>query len=443
MPGVFWRHGKEGPRAAEVVQRISLHEEMMILRVHVACPGCDTPTVLRIGIGVAPGEKQPVAVRCGQCGSTIRGELGTNRDADVFPNFEGILESPEDDSDWPVITTHPSFPFASETTMSPFIEISMVLGDATAPCFEAIAQFRSIASGDWLHLERAFQFYFAEGWERFDATMSRLLEEQWPANPSMLGRHDSIHRLTWIALTPLDPGQRYLQMQKELWARAAPNRSLAVYLTQEKIQTEVAALQRRIFRQIAHLVEIREMWLPAVPLLWLEASGRDVPETWKLPGEDFPILRGVYQQNFELSCQFLPLLVAVQNSADGREPSRLEESSSGLAWVPAGLPESVKQPPRTIPQFKKLTAEGREAYLEKYPVIEAAWFESFSRGIRNAIAHADVDEVVATGEIVTGKGERASYLSFVEAVVKQIQLLQLWLNFAKLIRIYAVLNWNE
>jgi len=65
--------------------------------------------------------------------------------------------------------------------------------------------------------------------------------------------------------------------------------------------------------------------------------------------------------------------------------------------------------------------------------------DAFDRNIRNAIAHADVDEVVATGDIIVGNGETVSYMSFVESVVEQLLLLLLWLNLAKLYRVYGVM----
>jgi hypothetical protein len=178
--------------------------------------------------------------------------------------------------------------------------------------------------------------------------------------------------------------------------------------------------------------------MPALPLLWLEMLNQPAPQEWRLAGADFPVLRGAYQQNFELSCQALPLLVAIQNAADGRPATRIQDDSQGSAWIPSGQPVSSK-PPRTLDQFKRLNAEAKEAFLDQFPTTEANWVGMFDRGIRNAIAHADVDQVAATGEIVTGRGAVLAYMRFVESVAKQIQLLLLWLNLAKILRVYNLL----
>jgi hypothetical protein len=71
------------------------------------------------------------------------------------------------------------------------------------------------------------------------------------------------------------------------------------------------------------------------------------------------------------------------------------------------------------------------------------WLDMFDRGIRNAIAHADADEVAADGKITTGKGATLTYLRFVESVAKQVQLVLLWLNLVKILRVYSLMGKQE
>jgi hypothetical protein len=395
--------------------------------------------MLRIGVAVPPGERQPFSVRCPQCASAIRGKLITTENYDVSAQLDesqDLRESASDD--WQVITTHPSFPFIPHTEKSPFIEISQALGDATMPYFEAVGQFNGLATKDWPQLERAFQFYFAEDWVRFDRAMSRLLEDAWPEAPDMVVRHDLIHRLLVVMMVPLDPGGAYAELQKEIWQRAEPSEELTNYVRSASTQSGLVALQKRLFRQISHLIEIRHMWTPAIPSLWLNRLDYDIPDGWRLPGDDFAILRGVYQQNFELSCQALSMLVVAQNAADGRSATVIRPEDETTPWIPARFPNNSR-PPRTTSQFERLNAVAKEEFLDRFPSTEASWLEAFDRNIRNAIAHADADEVVATGDIVTGSGAALPYLSFVESVVKQIQLLLLWINLVKLFRVYGVL----
>src|SRR5215475_13893067 len=102
----------------------------MILRVYTRCPGCDIPTMLRIGVAVTPGERQPFAVRCGQCSSSIRGQLVTAEPGLASAELvEAPLLSEDAAKEWQIITTHPSFPFITDTEASPFMDITRALGD--------------------------------------------------------------------------------------------------------------------------------------------------------------------------------------------------------------------------------------------------------------------------------------------------------------------------
>jgi hypothetical protein len=395
--------------------------------------------MLRIGVAVEAGERQPFSVRCPQCESAIRGQLITTKDYKVRAQLDEGQELPENASEnWQVVTTHPSFPFIPDTETSPFIDITAVLGDGTIPYFQAIGQFEGLASGEWPQLERAFQFYLGEDWTRLDRTMSRLLNESWPDEPDMVARHDLIHHLLTVMIVPLEPTTLYLEARKEIWQRAQSSRELTEYLRNGSVQAGLLTLQKRLFRQISHLIEIRHTWEPALAFLWANRLGRSVPDEWRLPGDDFAVLRGAYQQNFELSSQALQMLIVTQNTAEGRPATIIQRDAESSPWIPSKFPEKSKAP-RTLVQFKKLNAEAKEAFLDRFTITEEAWFDAFDRGIRNAIAHADADEVVATGEITTSKGLTLSYLSFVESVAKQLQLLLIWLNLARLFRVYDVL----
>ncbi len=399
--------------------------------------------MIRIGVAVSPGERQPFSVRCSQCASIIRGQLLTTEDARVAVELRDARIIPETASEhWQVITTHPAFPFTPSTELSPFIGIMGILGDAAIPYFQAVNQFNTVAAGDWSHLERAYQFYLTEDWGRFDGAMSRLMEEEWPDQPTMLIRHDLIHRLLTMLFLPLDPVGVYAEAKREIWGRAKPSRELVSHLQKSHVQAKLVALQRRLFHQLNNLVETRQTWLPALAFLWLNRLGLDAPDHWRLPGEDFMILRDAYRQNFELSCQALELVVMAQNSSEGRPAETIHRDGERSPWIPGAL-SSTPTPPRTLAQFRRLSAEKKIAYLDRFPVTQAGWRDIFNRGLRNAIAHADADAVMSKGQIATGKGITVPYIRFVESVIKQLQMLLLWLDLAKLFRMYGTLAGRE
>ncbi|MGW0239849.1 hypothetical protein [Micromonospora chalcea] len=411
----------------------------MIIGVYTVCPGCETPTLLRIGVAVSPGEQQPFAARCPECKSEIRGKLGTTAEADAAVHLDEAQIVPDSYSkDWQVVTIHPAFPSTPGAWTSPFLESVGILGDAYEAYFRAVGRFNGIAAGDWPKLERAFQFYFAEDWDRFDVTMARLLEENWPAKSSTIMRHDVIHRLLIMMLCLLDPASPYPPLKREIWRRAQPSPELLSHLSEPAVKEELLALQRRIFEQISHLISIRHTWLPALQVLWAHRLGRPAPKDWRLPGEDFIVLRDAYRQHFELSCQSLSMLIVAQNVADGRLPTEILSDGDAEPWIPEALPGRFRNsPPRNLAQFRRLTAEAKEAYLDRLPDVQSVWHQVFDRGVRNAIAHADADIEAATGVITTGKGGGHTYVDFVESVIKQMQLLILWLDLAKLLRIYG------
>ncbi len=411
----------------------------MILRVYTTCPGCDQPTMLRIGVAVEPGERQPFSVNCRQCDSMIRGRLLTTKEADVSVELDEGSELAEGSfDDWQVITTHPAFPFVPGTVRSPFLDVTVALGDYTPAYFKAIGQFNYTAAHEWPQLERAYQFYLTQQWDLFDTALSRLMPDSWPREPDTLDRHDVVNRLLTVTIAILDPSTIYLDMHREIWERAEPSPQLLEYMCSASTQAQVIAFQRRLLRQVSRMIEIRDLWMPALPSIWLSRLNQEIPNEWRLPGSNFSTLRGDYQQNFELSCQALPMLVAIQNAAEKRPATIIREDSSDSEWIPAALPID-KAPVRTIAQFLRLNAEAKEIYLDRYPVTESYWQGAFDRQIRNAISHADADEVIATGTITTGKGASLPYLQFVECIAEQLQLLLLWLNLCRLFRVHVLL----
>jgi hypothetical protein len=130
------------------------------------------------------------------------------------------------------------------------------------------------------------------------------------------------------------------------------------------------------------------------------------------------------------------MAVAVQNTAEGRPAEQIRIKGDSKAWIPYGLASNAA--PRTLTQFKKANAETKELYLDKFSTTRSAWTGVFDRKLRNSIAHADAEFVISTGQIETTKGSGYSYLDFVKSTVSQTQMVLLWLDFAKLCRIYAL-----
>jgi len=167
----------------------------MITRIYTDCPGCGTPTAVRVGLGHA--RRQRVLLHCPTCGSTIRGLVTLNDDDFDVEMDTPTTAEPEDWQSVQSITTHPDFPTdPSAPMLSPFIAATMAFGSAFPKFMEALGMFHSFADNEWPTVERAYGFYLKGNWLLFDRAMRQLLgDDNWPDDPSMLQRHDVIHRI--------------------------------------------------------------------------------------------------------------------------------------------------------------------------------------------------------------------------------------------------------
>jgi|SRR5665647_500971 len=412
----------------------------MIQRVYTRCVGCDRPTAVRVSVGY--GKQQPILVHCPNCGAAIRGTLTADQEHGVVTgvvlDHHVLLGSDlEDDPELQFVTTHPDFPHDPTLTFeSPFLEARMVFGDDFDRSMMSLAHFFRGVDELWPDVERAYGYYLREDWTHFDGAMSKVLGPDWADAPSELDRHDRVHRLLSIILMPLAATASYPTMKDEVWATSRVDiGGLRKFARDPKNMADIKTVQRRIFDQIRRMIEIRDAWRPAFGLAFLHESGKTLPASWRLPGDNFHLLRDAYRQNFELACQGLFMLVASKNTEEGRPAKEICTSDYSSGWVPSF--EGTSMLPRTVQQFKSKRAEIKELYLEGFPAVRDVWEEVFSRRLRNGIAHADAEFVTASGMVLSGEDE-FSYTDFVRATIAQLQLLMLLIDLAKLLRIYAI-----
>ncbi|MGV1009498.1 MAG: hypothetical protein ACOYBY_12920 [Dermatophilaceae bacterium] len=287
----------------------------MIQRVYTRCVGCGRPTAVRVSVGY--GERQPILVHCPNCGAAIRGTLTADQEQGVVTSValdhHVMLGSDlEDDPDLQFVTTHPDFPHDPNLTFeSPFLEARMVFGDDFDKFMASLARFFRGVDELWPDVERAYGYYLREDWTHFDASMNNLLGQDWANPPTELDRHDRIHRLLSIILMPLAATASYPAMKEQVWASANVDIGALRKFTQDPMnKADIKAVQRRTFDQIRRMIEIRDAWRPALGLAFLHESGMTLPDSWRLPGDNFHLLRDAYRQNFELACQGLFMLVA-------------------------------------------------------------------------------------------------------------------------------------
>ncbi|MFC8674165.1 hypothetical protein ACFUEN_16000 [Streptomyces griseorubiginosus] len=407
----------------------------MILRAYIECPACEAPVILRVGVA---RERQPFAVACPVCQSTIRGE--TIEADDGLPRFHlpGIKKLPPElpDADWKVVTTYGDLPNNPESgEFSAFLSAYQTFGDGP---FQTYLQ--HVATVRWFGervdaLEHAYGFYLREKWDLLDSVMTRHFAEVWPDKPSALDRHTLIHRLLYMLVLAMDPKGMYPAAKYETWSRSFKKHAEFSECAHSIIsQPDFNATRRRVFEQFIGLLRNYTEWMPTLAVTHLRAREKPIPEGWRVPLGRIDSLRDAYRQNFEVSCQMLPLIIRLQNIAEGRAPDVIRTPGITGEWEPRAL--QTKDYVNNINQYIKAKAATKEAYLNRHRLLRCYWNSAFSRDVRNSIAHAEFDYVMHDG-IVTYKSRKVPYYVFIEALIKQVTLLAFWLDLCKLYAIYG------
>jgi hypothetical protein len=285
------------------------------------------------------------------------------------------------------------------------------------------------------HLEHAYNFYLQSKWGLLDSVMGKRFEGMWPEESSVLERHTTLHRILQLLAASVEPEGVYFQAKCEIWSRIFKKEAEFAELAHGVIsEPGFVATSRRVAEQLMTLLRDAAEWIPTLAISHLRAVNRSIPENWRVPLGRIDALRDAYRQNFEVGCQMLPLVIMLQNVAEGRDSRTIRDPSQSDGWAPRTL--DARDLVNNINQYRKAKSATKEAYLNRHPVLRYYWNASFSRDVRNSIAHAEFDYVMHDGAI-RYKGREVPYYVFVEALIKQISLLVFWLDFLKLHRVYG------
>ncbi|MER7838278.1 hypothetical protein ABTY98_20895 [Streptomyces sp. NPDC096040] len=382
-------------------------------------------------------ERQLFTVACPTCYSAIRGE--TVEGSSGLPEFHlpGLttLTSERGEAEGQMVMVYGDLPSSADGgEISPFLSAYHVFGDHFEAYLKSVNTVR-LYGARVDGLEHAYGFYLRERWDLLDSVMRRNFEEAWPDNPSALDRHTKLHRLIYVLMFAMDPVGAYPRAKYELWSRTFKREAEFSQCAHSVISTaEFTSTNRRVAEQFLSLLRDYAEWLPTLAVAHLRAAGKSVPTDWRVPVGRIDSLRDAYRQNFEVSCQILPLVIRMQNIAEGREPEVLRDPQDANGWTPRVL--QPRDYVNNINQYTKAKAATKEAYLNRHSALRYYWNSAFSRDVRNSIAHAEFDYVMHDG-LITYKDREAPYYVFIEALIKQITLLAFWLDLCKLYKIYG------
>ncbi|MFE0925833.1 hypothetical protein ACFW4O_03400 [Streptomyces mutabilis] len=265
--------------------------------------------------------------------------------------------------------------------------------------------------------------------------MKRNFEELWPENPSILDRHTALHRILYLPVFSIDPEGYYPRSKHDTWSRTTKKEAEFARCAHSIVaKPEFIAANRRASEQLLNLLRNNQEWTPAMTVVHLRAIGTPIPHGWQFPAGRIDSLRDAYRQNFEVSCQMLPLVIRMQNIAEGRDPEIIRDPTDTQGWRPRNLDR--RDQVNNLNQYTRAKAVTKEAYLDRHTLLRYYWNSAFNRDVRNSIAHAEFDYTMHDG-MITYKGREVPFYTFTEALIKQISLLAFWLDLCKLYKIYG------
>ena len=239
-------------------------------RYPVACPGCHSKIILRVGIGLEL--RQPFFYICGQCKAATRAVQCIQYDPVPKAWLEldaGELLSDECDC-LQTITIHPDFPALGHVVheLTPFLVQHTILGSQTVLWKQRLEAFRGRVDTNWPAVDRLMTYYVDKNWNRYDAEAAQIYEKSYPTTPSMLQRHDTIHRSIEIIMVPLCVRDNFLEMKQE-WVDACIRKCqhpdcMAKFVRSPTNAQEIEELQRDLFHCLGLFVHRRNSVLPAL-----------------------------------------------------------------------------------------------------------------------------------------------------------------------------------
>lgn len=399
----------------------------MIARYDVTCTGCGEGIRLRISVGTE--ERQSFYLRCPQCSSVLRGALMTDQEAEAFTGLEidGQPAIPCEASDDFVVNVFSDMPVDPAPVPmlvhggSPFMMHQTNLGDAYDAWAGSRSQFLSLCRTDWANVRRWWGFYIRQDWQRFDDHAQKYWSDEWPEEPSLLQRHDAIHRALEVLFVPLFPRGQYVRWKKTIRAGMTEGSVKHLAMNARSLLGETgAARQDQLFSILERYVELRWALLPGLLLEYYIAAGKEPDPAWRITRDEYPELRDLYVSLFGHSHRQLPLVFGFANAMAGRPPS--------------GFPDGTVRRSSKLEQAK---AYKKGALLKDFARWGNELAEHLDRDLRNAIGHADAHHDLENGRVAVGQGVSVPYSEFVLLVARSVQVPLLCLDTIKMLRLFA------
>lgn len=281
-----------------------------------------------------------------------------------------------------------------------------------------------------------YEYYIEGNWTYFDRVGSEHFEA-WPLVNTHHDRttlaHQALSHFTSLIRGSLsEPASRFVDHCMKKHVAACREESYLEWLYGNRDDGTLAALQRSTFDLIGLFISRFEMWKPGRLLRWVDSPTK--LEDLTLFHDEFPELRDLYQQAFEIICKTLRYPIAAQNTIKHHDPDDFGDVHPAVSVVP------LKLRPPNLKQFQKFSNARKVAYVALVPSWAAA-AERLENDVRNPIGHATARHDLRTGRVVSDVNKTGlSYLEFVAKVFDMFELLCVALSVVKAVRVDSSLD---
>lgn len=403
----------------------------MISRYYLRCPGCSQSFVARLG--AEPTTLTKLYLPCPYCHLPIRARISGQELPDHRVEFKcDVVDEADLPAEPRVVTVNPFVPSRYDADSYggigafPTLTLVSVLGDEEFLIFrEDRGKASSLIEELWPSVRIAFEYYLQQNWDMFD----KIAQSKFGLESVGQTAHQrATIAYQGIAIVAVDVVGRSGGRSAKLFERFGRKHLAAIrhqpYLTVVRARgAEARQIEHDLFRVIEHFIADYEAWEMGKLVRYVDGDASRVLDELVLFRDEFPLVRDLYQQGFEMACKCLWILVGAQNGAKRQDANAFGDDH------PASVP--VKKRVKTLAQFDRLPNAHKIAYAAQVPGWECL-SSLLNSGRRNTIGHATAGHDLRSGRVVSDTDpDGITYIDFLgetfgvfEALVVLMQVLR-------------------
>ena len=305
----------------------------------------------------------------------------------------------------------------------PALTLVSVLGDEKFLFFrEDRGKASSLIEELWPAVRMAFEYYMQQNWDMFDKIAQSKFGLESVGQTAHQRATIAYQGIAIVAVNVVgSSGDRSAKLFERFGRKHVAAIRHERYLTVVRDRgADARQIEHDLFRVIEHFIADYEAWEMGKLVRYVDDDASGVLDELVLFRDEFPLVRDLYQQGFEMACKCLWILVAAQNGAKRQDADAFGDDH----------PDSVPRV-RTLAQFDRLSNAHKIAYAAQVPGWECLTSFLSSRR-RNTIGHATARHDLRSGRVVSDTDpDGITYIDFLgetfgvfEALVVLMQVLR-------------------